>query len=254
VNTDGELVGINTLIFSRSGGSDGLSFAAPANIVRTVYEQIRQTGRVRRGTIGVRAQTVTPRLAGGLGLSRSWGVILSDVYPGGPAAAAGLRAGDLITRLDGKLLENGRQFDVNLYRYTPGSRVTIEAIRDDVPQTFQVEVAERPEFEDPLAAALASGRNLVSELGIFAVDLGPVFGLMQARSRRGVVVAALALGPLDRESAFQAGDVIYSVNGQLVGSVEELRLALSQYGRGDAVVFHVQRGRQLIYLPVDAGW
>ncbi|MFV1987481.1 MAG: S1C family serine protease, partial [Gemmatimonadota bacterium] len=126
VNTDGELVGINTLIFSRSGGSDGLSFAAPSNIVESVFVQIRDEGRVRRGAIGVRAQTITPRLAGGLGLPRPWGVIISDVTPGAPGAAAGLRIGDVVLRLDGKLMENGRQFDVNLYRYTPGSRVTLE--------------------------------------------------------------------------------------------------------------------------------
>ncbi len=255
VDTEGRLVGVNTLIYSRSGGSDGLSFAAPSNIVRSVFEQIRDTGRVRRGAIGARTQTVTPALAAGLGLSRSWGVILSDVFPGSPAAVAGLRPGDVILRLDGKLVENARQFDINVYRYAPGSRVTLEILRDDEPATLQVPVVERREFTDPLAEALATGRNLVQELGIFGVDLVGVFQFLpSARSRHGVVVAALTLGPLGVESAFHTGDVIYAVNGQPVEGVADLRLVLSQFALGDAVVFHVQRSSQLIYLPVTASW
>ncbi|MDH3734123.1 MAG: trypsin-like peptidase domain-containing protein [Gemmatimonadota bacterium] len=254
VNARGELVGINTLIFSRSGGSDGLSFAAPSNIVRTVYTQIKDEGRVRRGTIGARSQTITPRLAAGLMLPRPWGVILSDVSPGSPAAVAGLRVGDVVLRLDGKLMENGRQFDVNLYRYRPGSRVTLEVYRDGSSTTFQVDVAERPEFADPLAAALASGRNLVEELGIFAVDLGRVFQHMPGpRSRRGVVVAAL-LDRLGSEVTFETGDVIYSVNRRSVGNVAELRLILSQLRDSGIVVFHLQRDGELIFVPVEVVW
>ena len=254
VNTSGELVGINTLIFSRSGGSDGLSFAAPSNIVRNVFTQIRDEGRVRRGMIGARAQTITPRLAAGLRLPRPWGVILSDVTPGSPAAVAGLRVGDVILRLDGKLMENGRQFDVNVYRYRPGSRVTLEIYRGDEAMTFQVDVMERPEFPDPLAAALASGRNLVEELGVFAVDLGPVFQYLPGpRSRRGVVVAAL-LDRLGAVNAFETGDVIYSVNRQPIGNVAELRLLLSQLGDQSTAVFHVQRDGELMFVPVDVDW
>ena len=254
VNTAGELVGINTLIFSRSGGSDGLSFAAPSNIVQNVFMQIRDGGRVRRGAIGARAQTITPRLAAGLGLSRPWGVILSDVPAGTPAAAAGLMIGDVILRLDGKLMENGRQFDVNLYRYTPGSRVTLEILRGGEALTVQVQVAERPEFDDPLAQALASGRNLVRELGIFAVDLAGVFQYLPGpRSRRGVVVAAL-LEAFDGQSVFETSDVIYSINGVPVGNVAELRLMLARYEPPGPIVFHVQRGGELLFVAVDVTW
>ena len=89
VDTDGRVVGINTLILSQSGGNEGLGFAAPSNIVRNIFEQVRKYGRVRRGEIGVRAQTITPSLAEGLQLPRNWGVVLGDVNPDGPAAKAG---------------------------------------------------------------------------------------------------------------------------------------------------------------------
>ncbi len=255
VDANGMLVGINTLIYSRSGGSEGLGFAAPVNIVQVVYHDIVTTGHVQRGAIGARTQTLTPLLAAGLGLSRAWGVILSDVAPGGPAARAGLRTGDIVLRLDGKLMENARQFDVNLYRYSPGSRVTIEVQRDGAPLAVQVNVGERLSYPDPLAAALQQDRNLIDELGIFAVDLSRVVQLMRnPRSRRGVVVAALTQGPFGVDSPFKTGDVIYSLNRQPIGDVPSLTLALSQFDAGDPLVFHIQRGGQLIYIPVSANW
>jgi serine protease Do len=109
VNVDGKVVGINTLILSQSGGNEGLGFAAPSNIVRNVFDQIRKYGRVRRGEIGVRAQTITSLLAEGLHLPRETGVILSDVYPGTPAEKSGLKPGDIVISLDGKPMENGRR-------------------------------------------------------------------------------------------------------------------------------------------------
>ncbi len=255
VDARGRLVGINTLILSRSGGSEGLGFAAPANIVRAVYEQIRESGRVTRGSIGVRTQTVTPMLATGLGLPRQWGVILSDVQPGSPAAQAGLRPGDMLLRLDGKLMENARQFDVNLYRYPPGQQVTLELLRDGAPLALQVTVGQRFEFEDPFAAALSSDRNLIQELGIFAVDLSRVLHLVpNPRSRRGVVVAAFTQNSLGTESPFRIGDAILALNGQPVADVEGLKLALAGFQQGDALVFHVQRSGHLRYVAVEVGW
>ena len=130
VDVRGRLVGINTMIVSRTGGSEGLGFAAPSNIVRTVCEQIRTFGRVRRGDIGIRAQTVTPELASGLSLPDEYHVILSDVVPGNPADVAGLRTGDLVITLDGKRMENGRQLQVNLYRRLIGDAVSFEVFRN----------------------------------------------------------------------------------------------------------------------------
>ena len=98
VDVQGRVVGISTFILSQSGGNEGLWFAAPSNIVGNVYEQIRVQGRVRRGELGVWAQTITPELARGLGLAQDWGVVLGDVFPGGPVETAGLRVGDIVQR------------------------------------------------------------------------------------------------------------------------------------------------------------
>ncbi len=138
--------------------------------MRAVFEQIRRTGRVRRGEIGVRAQTVTPTLAAGLGLKRDQGAVLADVAPGSPADRAGLSVGDLVLTLDGKPIENGRQLHVNLYRREVGDVVRLEVLRGEQPTTVTVSVAERA---DPLSAAtlLSDPReNIVPRLGILGGD------------------------------------------------------------------------------------
>jgi serine protease Do len=147
LNPEGEIVGINTFILSQSGGSEGIGFAIPSNIVKSVYEQIKKDGHVHRGEIGVSAQSITPELAAGLGLKQDWGVILSDVYPDGPAAAAGLQPSDIVLSLNGKPMENARQFEVDLYRIPLNQMAAIEVLRDTEKIRTQVKVAERE--DDP---------------------------------------------------------------------------------------------------------
>ena len=171
VDAVGNVVGINTLILSQSGGNEGLGFAAPANIVRNVFEQIRTTGRVHRGEIGVAAQTVTPLMARGLGLSQEWGVILADVAPTGPAAAAGLEPGDIVLSLDGKVMENGRQLAVNIYQRRVGERVAIEILRGTEKRVYSVAVVERRENPNRFASMVHPDKNLIPELGILGIEL-----------------------------------------------------------------------------------
>src|SRR5512134_3793118 len=117
--------------------------AAPSNIVRNVFRQIREHGRVRRGEIGVSAQTVTPVLAEGLGLPADAGVVLGDVNPNGPAARAGLQAGDVVLALNGKPMENGRQFRINVYTHGVGEQVAVQVRRGSRTVTVKVPVIER---------------------------------------------------------------------------------------------------------------
>lgn len=253
VNTRGRVVGINTLILSQSGGSEGIGFAVPSNIVKNVFEQIRTSGRVRRGQIGVNAQTISSVLARGLRLPRTDGVILADVYPGGPADRAGLRVGDIVLTLNGKPMENGRQLDVNLYRRRIGETVTIEFLRNDKRRTVDVAVVERPDDPERLAALVRPKKNLIPKLGILVLDLDQSIAAMlpQLRSRTGVAVAARdASGPVWR-NAFQPGDVIYAINGKRIRRSSELRTITQQLGVGDAVVVQLQRGPQLQYIAFE---
>lgn len=251
VDLSGRVVGLNTLMMSRPGGSDGIGFAAPSNIVRTVYEQIKTMGRVRRGDIGVRAQTVTPVLAMGLGLPRESGVVLADVLPGSPAARAGLRPGDLVATLDGKAMENGRHLLVNVYRHAPGDLISLEIVRDGQPQTVSVSVAERRDPLDGLSASVDPRQNLLPRLSVLALDLDRRIAEMVpvVRVSSGVVVAATVAGALDAaDGGLAVGDVIFAVNRTPVNGLAALRALVDKLKPGDSVVLHLERRGALLYL------
>jgi serine protease Do len=254
VSADGLVVGINTLIYSQSGGNEGIGFAAPGNIVRFVYDQIRATGRVRRGQIGVFAQTITPALAAALRLSREWGVILGDVYPDGPASRAGLRIGDVVLSVDGKPMENGRQFDVTLYQKPVGSTVTLELERALQRLSLPVQTVERQDRVDRLREMVTPEQNLIPRLGILGMDITPDLAKLipDLRSPTGVVVAGVALDAQQPSGLF-AGDVIYGVNGHPVRELTDLRSALSGTPQASSLVLQVGREGQLRYVTIPAG-
>ncbi|MCZ6485279.1 MAG: trypsin-like peptidase domain-containing protein [Acidobacteria bacterium] len=252
INANGKAVGINTFILSQSGGNEGLGFAVPSNIVKYVFKQIRKTGRVGRGQIGVHPQTVTPTLAAGLGLSQEWGVVLGDVFPWGPANMAGLKVGDLILSLDGKVMENGRQFDVNLYRRA-GDMVTVELLRGSQKLFFRVPVVERKDGFASLAGMVTPDNNLVPELGILGLDIDSKIAKVLSPPRKlgGVLVAARSVDSPYWQEAFLPGDVIYAINEKAVTSLAGLRVIVSHLKTGDPVVAQVQRRGTLGFIAFE---
>ena len=250
VSDDGLVVGINTLIYTQSGGSEGIGFAAPGNIVRFVYEQIRTNGRVRRGEIGVFAQTITPGMAEGLRLPRQWGVVLGDVYPNSPGAKAGLKVGDVIYSIDGKPMENGRQFDVTLYPRL-GRKVSLEVGRGLQRITLQVPVVERHDEADRFRAMVTPEQNLIARLGVLGLDLTPdlIRLIPGIRDQHGVVVAGVA-ADAEGQTAPQSGDVIYGVNGEPVRTLGDLRTAIGKIAPGGTAVLQVGREGQLRFITI----
>jgi serine protease Do len=253
VDVQGRLVGINTLILSQGGGNEGLGFAAPVHIVRGVVENIRQTGRLPRGWIGARVQTVTPLLAAGLSLPEEGTVIVSDVVADTPAARASLRVGDLLVSLDGRPLDNARQFDVRLYRARPGESVKLELLRDGQRLVAEVPVVERPGDPDRFAAQVSPEKNLIARLGILGIELDAEVkkALTGLRGETGVLVAARA-GATSGDDGLQVGDVIYALNGVSVQGLLELREAVARVPEGGALVLQVERGSKLLYVALEA--
>ncbi|MFQ5510845.1 MAG: trypsin-like peptidase domain-containing protein [Candidatus Krumholzibacteriia bacterium] len=253
VDTEGRVVGINTFILSHAGGSEGVGFAAPSNIVQNVYNQFRASGRVRRGHIGINAQTITPTMADGLSLPRDWGVVVSDVFPGGPADRAGLRISDVIHQLDGKVMENGRQFDVNLYRHAIGDEVTLDVIRESGPATLRATVVERQDDPTRFSDYVRPDKNLIPKLGILAVDLDRTILQMlpPLRQEDGVVVAARAADAPFDASGLQAGDVIHAMNRDPVHDLKSLRERVRKLRAGDPVVFQVERSGRMKYIAFE---
>jgi len=250
VDTGGRLVGINTLIYSQSGGSEGIGFAAPSNIVRNVFSQIRKYGRVRRGEIGVSSQTITPVMAEALGLSFDAGVILADVDAAGPAGKAGLAPGDVVLTLDGKPMENGRQFRINIYTRGVGEQVALEVRRGARTLTVRVPVIERENDTSQLEALIGS-QKAIRDLGIIALDLTPAIAqvLPAVRRDKGAVVARVTPEtPYSQQGRLQPGDVIYALNGKAINTVEELRTAMTALKPSAPGVLLVERESTLMYL------
>ena len=254
VNSHGEVIGINTLIFTQSGGSEGLSFSAPSNIAKNIYNQIKATGRVKRGIIGVNPQTLNPWIARPLGIETQWGVILGDVYPQSPADEAGLKPGDIILAMDGKRMENARQFEVNLYNKAIGGKVSLDVSRGGSKFTKEVEVIERMDPDYRFFEMIDDERNLVKRIGVLAIDLDKDSSRLlpfKPRQTEGVVVAALAADISLLGDAFVPGDIIYTMNGQPVKGLRGLKSMVKEIDFGAPTVFHVERGGELRYLVMQ---
>jgi serine protease Do len=244
LDMNGDVIGINTLILSQGGGSEGIGFAAPSNIVRHVFDEIRTKGRVRRGHIGVVAQTISPTLADGLRLAQNWGVILGEVMPGSPAASAGLQPGDVIVEMDGKPMENGRQFTVNLYSRRVGSTVRLDVARGEARRTVTVEIVERADDVGLFAHLISTAQNPIHRLGVLAIDINDelVGRVPWLRSRDGVGILARATdAPFGEEGPLSPGDVIEAVNGQPVNNIAALRAMLDGMETGAPIAMLVNR-------------
>jgi serine protease Do len=251
IDSEGRVVGINTFIFSQSGGSEGLGFAVPANIAKTVYTQLRNDGHVHRGQIGAYAQTITPLMAAGLKLQQDWGVILGDVQPEGPADQAGLEPGDIVISLNGKQMENARQFDVNLYPALIKENVTVEFMRGDQRRATKVQVIERDDDPMRFADKVDPEKNIIQRLGILAIALTPELTNMVSDLRHsyGVVVAMRSTDAA--ANGLEIGDVIYSLNGTPVKSFEALRSAVDGLSPREPAVLQIQREAKLRYVTIE---
>jgi serine protease Do len=252
IDMEGRVVGINTLILTQSGGSEGVGFAVPSNIVRTVTDQLRSNGRVRRSFIGAEAQTITPTLASGLGLAKDSGVILSDVLPGGPADRGGLQPGDIVLSMNDKAMENARQFLVNVYRLAPLTEARILVNRNGVERLQKVQAIELPGDPDRLLRLVDQNVHNVPQLGILAMDIDEkVRGLVDGLRRdKGIIVASRAVSATTASGVLQQGDVIYTFDRQPVGSLGELRKLLESKEPGDTVVMQIERDGRLRYIEV----
>jgi serine protease Do len=253
VDAEGRVVGINTLIFTRSGGSEGIGFAVPSNVVRNVYNQIRKDGHVHRGHIGVGLQSITATLAKGLGLPQDWGVVVSDIEPDGPAKAAGVQIGDVIQALNGKPVESASRLENEIYGLPLTDSVKLTLLRDGKTVSVTVPVHEQEDDPTRFADMVNPEDNLVPKLGILAIELDEKIAdmLPDLRHDYGLVVAARMANPPYSGGELETGDVIYELNTTPTLSVKGVRAALDQLKPGDAVVLQVERNGHLMYLGLE---
>jgi serine protease Do len=253
VDTSGRVVGINTLILTQSGGNEGIGLAIPSNVVRSVYNQVRNEGHVHHHQIGVSARNITPSLASGLGLEREDGIVIEDVIPGGPAASAGLMPGDIVLAVNEKPVQNIRQFALALYPFAVGEKAKLEIQRGKQTISYQIPVSEKQDVQERLADLVTKEQAKIPQLGILALTLDEklVPMLPPLRNRFGVVVAGKeTYGAYEGEGPLP-GDVIYSVNGTPVDSIDSLRSVLNDLKTADAIALQVERLGSLHYLVLE---
>lgn len=253
VDVDGNVVGIDTFIYSKSGGNEGLGFAIPGGIARFAYEEIRKYGRVRRRTIGADLQSLTPDLAGGLGLSTDSGVIVSDVAPGGPAEREGLKMGDVILSLDGLPVRNVPLFTLALYVLNSGGSARLEVLRGT--QKFEADVAVVEPQADPqrLSELAEPAKGLISKLGIIGVTVTPEVAelLGGLRMPSGVAVASLVSNELAVDSGLAEGDVIHTFNRTRITTVDDLRTEFNKLKPGEPAAMLVERAGKFTYVTFE---
>jgi serine protease Do len=250
LDMDGKVVGINTMIFSKSGGSEGIGFAIPSNVVRHVYDQLRKEGHVHRGTIGVVMQEIDPQMSQALGLNRHPGVILSDVVPRGAAETAGLEQGDVLLALNGRPVTRIRQAQAAILQMAVGDTITVDIQRSGEKMQKRVAVLERPKSPVALADLVNSQSNLVRELGILAMTLDEKVtpNLPDTRRLYGVVVAAIPAEFAALNPGLLPGDLIYELNANRIHSLDELRTALKTLKPGDPVALLTEHEGALGYV------
>jgi Do/DeqQ family serine protease len=245
VDLNGHLVGINTAIFSRSGGSQGIGFAIPVNMVRGVIASARGGSKVvRRPWLGAKLQTVTQDIADGLGLSRPTGALVASVFPKSPAERAGLKTGDLIVSVDGQTVEDPNAFDYRFATKAVGGEAQLTIMRGGRETRLAVALETAP--ETPLDEVLIEARSPL--LGAKVANLSPALNeeLRLDSTTQGVAVLSVQDGSVAQNLGFQKGDVVVAVNNKRVGSTAELKRVVAEPARLWRVT--IMRGGQQISL------
>ncbi len=253
VDTQGLLIGMNSFIVSRSGGSEGLGFAIPGNVVKNVYEQLKVKGRVSRGFVGLFVQDISPVMAKGLGLPFQSGVVVSDVLPNSPADIAGLKRGDVVLSLNSRRMETARQFDNDVYRRQGGETVNLAIQRDDQRLTVPAQIKEQSAPWDPLASLASPEKNLIPRLGILCIDIDKNVAQLLPDLRRsyGIIVAAKATQGQSQFVDLQPGDIIHSVNKLPIALVSAFRQVIDGFQSGDAVVLQIERDGRFQFIAFE---
>lgn len=253
-NMRGEVVGVNSQIYSRTGGFMGLSFAIPIDVANDIAQQLRTTGKITRGRIGVVIQPLSKELVESFGLSKAQGALVNSVEKGGPADKAGIEPGDVILRFDGKVVNSSEDLPRLVGVVKPGSRVMVQIWRSKATRDLQVTVAEMPD-ERAARQARRGGKPPAAAPGQYGFTLSDLSEAQRGELKvNGGVLVENVQGAAGR-AGVRRGDVILAINNQDVKSVEQFNQMIGQFDKGRIVALLVRRGSNSLYIPfrVEAG-
>lgn len=255
VNANGELIGINTAIFSRSGGYQGIGFAVPSNMARSVFEQLVTSGKVVRGWIGVTIQDLNSELAESFGLKEVNGALVSDILKGSPADRAGLRRGDVIHTFDSKPVQNVSLFRNMVAQSRIGTEVEIGIVRNRTPKQVKVLIAELPKeytetFLEP--AYEEPRRGLLEGVTVIQLSRDDARQLGLDTSDKGVVIIHVERGSPAYDAGLKRGDVIQEIDGQPIQSLTDFNSSSASIKKNKTIVLFVNRNGRKFYIPLKA--
>ena len=250
-NLDGEVVGINAQIFTRSGGFMGVSFAIPINVAMEVANQLRDDGRVRRGWLGVMIQPVSRDLAESFGMESPRGALIADLDPDGPAAHAGLRAGDIVLEVNGEEVERSRNLPRLIGQVVPDSDAELTIMRDGEREQVDVTIGDWPNADEP-SEARSGGSDAQARLGIAVAELE------EAQRERLGVDSGVLVRDVDRSGAaanagIRPGDVVVSIDHHVVESAEQLRELVESLPTDRAIPVRLYREGRSLFVAVRLG-
>jgi serine protease Do len=253
-DTDGNVIGVNTAIFSPSGGSVGIAFAIPSDTVKSVVAQLKEHGSVTRGWIGVQIQPVTAEIADSLGLKKTGGALVAEPQPNGPAVKAGIEAGDVITAVDGHDVKDARDLAKKIGVKAPNSTVKLSVLHKGTEKTVNVTLGELPAQQKEARADLGNNSDAGAEIGKLGLTLAPA-GRVSGSGTQGVVVTAVDPSGVAADHGFATGDVILEVAGKSVNTPADVRREISG-ARSEgkhAVLMRVKSGENTKFVAVPVG-
>ena len=251
-NMKGEVVGVNAAIIS---GANTIGFAIPINVVKEILPQLKQTGRVARGFLGVSPQAITSDMADSLGLKSTKGALVADVVKDSPAEKGGLKPGDVVVALNGKPVSDNSQLTRDVGVIPPGSTVKLDIVREGKQRTVEVKLAERPdEKEQGGRTPTKSGQDKEQGdlLGLSVQDVTPQLARQSQvdPATKGAVVVDVAPDSPAADAGLEPGDVVLEVNRRAVASAAEYKTAVKGVKKGDTALVRVRRGQATQYVPV----
>jgi serine protease Do len=252
---NGNVIGVNTAIFSPSGGSVGIGFDIPAATAKLVVAQLKDKGYITRGWLGVQVQPVTADIADSLGMKQARGAMVDNPQDGSPAAKAGIEAGDVITAVDGKAVKDSRDLARTISMMAPGSSVKLDVLHKGESRTLTLALGEMP--NDRQANAGETHSNAMAGAPRLGLQLAPA-GEVEGAGDKGVVVTAVDPEGPAAEHGFKEGDIILNVGGKSVSSVGDVRTALqaaNQDGKHDVLmqVKTANAATRFIAMPLAKG-